>query len=378
LRENKPKLLIVGAFPPKDLRVFGGMVTACHALINSAISDYYELILIDSTQRSNPAPNIGIRILYSFKKFYRFLKHFLLERPDAIILFTALGASVVEKGAMAWIARIRRLPILMFARGAGLIQVAQSSCIQRFWIKIAMNGATHFLCQGPAWQRFATDVLGFSKSESPIVYNWTATQSLLSIGSKRPQVSLERKEAPKIIFLGWLEKEKGIFELLDSCLSLFNKYQFSMIIAGRGHVEEEAHAFVKANGLEDIVEFVGWVEGDAKERFLEMGDILVLPSWAEGFPNAVIEAMAAKLAVIVTTVGNIPDLLTDCDEALLIPPKDTKALESAIERLLLNQAFRGDLAERGYCFARDQFSVEKCVAKLIKAIDHAIGEIKNK
>ena len=354
------------------------MVTACRALINSSISDHYELILIDSTQRSNPAPKIGIRILYSFKKLYRFLKHFLLRRPDAIILFTALGASVVEKGAMAWIARVRRLPVLMFPRGAGLIQVAQSSCIQRIWIKIAMKGATHFLCQGPAWQRFATDVLGFSINKSPIVHNWTATQSLLSIGRKRSQTFENRKEAPKIIFLGWLEKEKGIFELLDACLTLFERYQFSLIIAGRGHAEAKAQAFVKANGLQEIVEFVGWVEGEAKEKLLEMGDILVLPSWAEGFPNAVIEAMAAKLAVIVTTVGNIPDLLKDCEEALLIPPKDKKALEYAIERLLFDQAFRECLAERGYCFARNNFSIEKCVAKLITTINFAIGEIKNK
>lgn len=368
----KKKLLLVGAFPPPDVQIFGGIVTTCRTLLNSSFSDYYELVLIDSTQISNPPPSFGVRTLLAFRRFARFLKVFFSVRPDAVLLFTAIGASILEKGAMAWVARLRRIPTFLFPRGAGLIRTVQASSFQRVWVTVAMRGATHILCQGPAWKRFAIDVLGFRESRSLIVQNWTATESMLMIGDSRTLTSTF--DAPRLLFLGWLEREKGVFELLDACLSLCKKHRFHLIIAGRGHAEAEARSFVESHALEDVIEFAGWVQGEAKEALLAKADILVLPSWAEGFPNAVIEAMAAKLAVVVTTVGNVPDLITDRQQALLVPPKDKEALQQAIEQLLLNSQFRVELAEGGYAFARNNFSVEQGVAQLTAVIDAAIAE----
>jgi glycosyltransferase involved in cell wall biosynthesis len=260
----------------------------------------------------------------------------------------------------------------LFPRGAGLIQNAQNSVFHRAWICIAMRGATHLLCQGPAWKCFAKDVLGFSEDRSPIVHNWTATEEMLTIGISR-SFALECK-VPRILFLGWLEREKGIFELLDASLSLLKRHKFQLIIAGRGHAEEQARAFVESNGLDNVIEFVGWIDGETKEAVLKGADILVLPSWAEGFPNAIIEAMSAKLAVIVTAVGNIPGLLADEQHALLIPPKDSQALERAIERLLIDPHFRFQIADCGHSFARDNFSAMQGVVRLTSIIDAAINE----
>jgi glycosyltransferase involved in cell wall biosynthesis len=368
---RKNKILIVGAFPKANIQIFGGIITTCRILLNSPFSDHYELVLIDSTQISNPPPSISVRSFLAFKRFLRFFKVFFSVNPDAVLLFTAVGASVIEKGAMAWVARLGRIPIFLFPRGAGLIQTVQRSRFQRMWVIAAMRGATHILCQGPAWQHFAKDVLGFSEDRSPIVQNWTATEGILTIGESRSFTPINK--APCLLFLGWLEIEKGIFELLEASLSLSKKHDFRLIIAGRGHAEEQALAFVRSNGLEDAVEFAGWVDGEAKGALLAKADILILPSWAEGFPNAIIEAMAAKLAVVVTTVGNVPDLITDGQQALLVPPKDNKALELAIDRLLLEPQFRAELAERGHVFARDNFSVTQGVAKLTSVIDAAIA-----
>ena len=348
-------------------------MTTCSTLLNSPFSDHYELVLIDSTQISNPPPSISIRAMLALKRFIRFVLAFFTSKPDAILLFTAVGASVVEKGAMAWVARSRRIPVFMFPRGAGLIKTVQASRFQRIWVTTAMRGATHILCQGPAWQRFATDVLEFPESRSPIVHNWTATENLLAIGKKRRVVP--RSETPTLLFLGWLESEKGIFELLEASLLLSKKaYSFRLLIAGRGHAEEEARAFVDSKGLKTYIEFVGWVGDEDKHCLLARTDILILPSWAEGFPNAIIEAMAAKLAVIVTTVGNVPDLLSDGQQAILVPPKDIPSLANAIELLLLDQSFRLQLAHRGHVFASETFSVNQGVLKLTSLIDAAIIE----
>ena len=369
---KKYKVLIVGGFPPKESKIIGGIVSSCQALMKSSFPHYYNLILIDSTQISNPAPSIAVRSLFALRRFFYFLKKLFLEKPDVVVLFASMGSSVLEKGAMAWIARLRYIPVLLFPRHAGLINGVHESFFQRLFMSIAMRGATHFLCQGPTWQRFAVDIIGFPKSKSPVILNWTAKPNLLSIGKSR-SIALE-SEKNNLLFLGWLEKEKGIFELLEACLSLSKRHDFKMVIAGKGHAENQARLFVQSHALQDVIEFAGWVQEKSKDMVLANADVLILPSWHEGFPNAIIEAMAAKLAVIISRVGNVPDLIEDRNQALLIPPKDPVALEQAIELLLTDKKLLKELAERGHVFSCDNFSVEQGVAKLITAIDGAIAE----
>lgn len=372
----KSKLLIVGAFPPADAKIFGGIVTTCKVLLDSSFGDNFQLILIDSTQISNPPPHLVVRLLLAMKRFVKFTVSVFSIKPDAILLFTSAGASVLEKGAMAWVARMLPIPIFLFPRGAALIDTVNASPFQKIWVKAAMRGATHILCQGPAWQRFAINVLCFEITNTPIIENWSATPNLLQIGSTRSLS--DNHHTPNLLFLGWLEQDKGIFELLEACHEVSKSYRFKLSIAGRGHAERQALQYVTENSLIDCVEFVGWVTGAEKEAVLKNADILILPSWAEGFPNAIIEAMAAKVAVIVTTVGNVPDLITDQKEALLVPPRDSRALRYAIESLCKDPVLRNGIADRGHIFAREKFSVDRGIAKLTLTIENAIADRGNK
>jgi len=368
--KKKIRLLIVGAFPPKNLLIYGGIITTCKTLLESDFPNHFDLILIDSTQRSNPAPGIISRILFAITRFSKFLHALFTKNPNAILLFTALGASVLEKGTMAKFARFLNIPVFIFPRGGELIEIINKSWLQRLLLIPALQNASFLLCQGDVWHRFATDVLGYPKSRAPIIHNWSATPELLNIGAER-QNSIDNP-ITKVLFIGWLEKEKGIFDLLRACQILFKDHQFLLTIAGSGHAEREAKAFVVSNSLNEKIRFVGWVQGDNKINLLRNSDILVLPSWAEGFPNAVIEAMAAKLAVVVTNVGNIPSLINDRHQALLIPPNNVDAIVGALNILLIDPPFRYQLAAQGYEFAKNTFSTEAGVSKLSALIKQSI------
>lgn len=369
---TKPKLLIVGAFPLENSQIVGGVVTVCRILMESDLRNHFDLVLIDSTQKSNPPPRFAIRLFSALQRTIRYLSALVREKPDAVILFSSLGASLAEKSMLAWLTRIKKIPVFIFPRGAKLITIVEDKPWQKLWVIPAMRGATHFLCQGPTWQRFAVEVVRFNVNKTEIIYNWTATPELLKIGSQKKEFSGSNKL--EILFLGWLEVEKGIFELLDACLALSKKYQFKLLIAGKGHAEDNARKFVAEHKLESFVEFLGWTHDSDKSELLSKVDMLALPSWAEGFPNAVIEAMAAKIAVVVTSVGNIPDILTDREQVLIIPPKNTESLTDAIEELLTDTMFRQRLASRGYLFAKENFSTEVGVARLIDIVNKAIRE----
>ena len=94
--------------------------------------------------------------------------------------------------------------------------------------------------------------------------------------------------------------------------------------------------------------------------------MFVLPSWAEGLPNSVLEAMAARLPVVATKVGGIPELIEDGVNGLLVPPKDPSALATAINRLLEDPALADKLAQGAQGRARAEFSFERLLSELDK------------
>jgi glycosyltransferase involved in cell wall biosynthesis len=300
-----------------------------------------------------------------------FIKRIEKLRPDAVLLFTSSGwGSTVEKGAMAWYARLRGVPSLMFPRGGVLIDRCRDSRFTRTWTCLMFRGACKMLCQGPAWQRFATEQMGFASYDAPLVPNWTATDNLLELGRRR--IKRQSKGPVRLLFLGWLERNKGIFELLEACSQLSKENEFRLDIAGEGNASEEVREFIAARGLEDRVHLLGWIQRVALESTLSEADVLVLPSWNEGLPNAMIEAMAAGLAVVVTSVGNIPGFVVDGREVLLIPPNDLESLIKALECVINDSDLREGIASRGYLFASAHFTVEPAVNRIIQAVEDAI------
>ena len=254
----------------------------------------------------------------------------------------------------------------MFPRGGPLLDQVKESSFTRLWVKWAFGGASKVLCQGPAWKKFALDTLNFSDQNCPIVFNWTATDKLISIGKKKLKIKVN--PPLNILYLGWLEEEKGIFDFLEACSDLKREDKFKILVAGGGSREADAKEFVRKRGIQDITKFVGWVEGVQLQELLNNSHILVLPSWAEGFPNAVIEAMASGLAVVVTSVGNVPDILTNESEALLVNPKDKASLMNAIARLVEDENLRHSIALQGHLFSLENFAVEKAASRLEKLI----------
>lgn len=367
---QQPRILFVGAFPAPSREVFGGNVTDCKALLSSSLPDRVDLILLDSTQISNPPPALPLRLLLAIKRFFKYLVLFERHRPDAVLMFASAGASFVEKSTMAWYARITGVPALMFPRGGILMDRCNQSTYTMNWVRIAAKGARKFLCQGPAWQRFAVDMIGFNPEDAPIIPSWTATPALLSIGRKRICNSGDRPV--QLMFLGWLERNKGIFELIEACKMLSESRNFVLHIAGEGSASFQARELVEKYGLEKIVCFHGWLKGSDLEDMLASADVFVLPSWAEGLPNAMIEAMAAKLAVVVSGVGNIPDVVANGKEALLVPPQDVAALKEALAKVIDGPVLRQQLGEAAFSLAESQWSVEPAVDKLLSAIKSSI------
>jgi glycosyltransferase involved in cell wall biosynthesis len=363
-------VLFVGAFPPPRTAILGGMVTSCQSLLSSSFASRLDLDLLDSTQISNPPPGFTVRLVRAAGRFVRFIGRFEHHRPDTVLLFVAVGGSIVEKGAMAWYARLRGVPAIMFPRGGSVVDDCRDSAFTRAWVSWSFRGARKIVCQGESWQRFAIDVLGFAPGNVKVIRNWTATRELLDVGAKR----VARQGCPvRLLFLGWVDREKGVFELIEACRRLVNSRRFTLDIAGEGNASAAARALVGRDELGAVVRFRGWLQGPELLRALSEADVLVLPSWAEGLPNAMIEAMAARLAIVVTGVGAIPELITDRRSGMLVEPRNTDSLARALDEVIIDGELRESLAREAYQIALRDFEVEAAVDRLVAEIEGTIA-----
>jgi glycosyltransferase involved in cell wall biosynthesis len=342
------------------------MITSCQALVASTLSERVNLELFDSTQISNPAPSMPVRIVLAIWRVLRFVRRFESQRPQALMLFAGLSAGIIEKGAMARYARLRGVPAVIFPRAGAIVDSCRRSAFTRAWARFSFRAARKIACQSASWRSFAIETLGFAPEDVIVVRNWTANPDLLAIGERRgPSAALP----VRLLFVGWLERSKGIIDLIRACGEMREKLDFTLQIVGDGDAADEARDLVARLQLAQVVEFRGWLQTAELHAALRSADVFVLPSWAEGLPNAMIEAMAARVAVLVSAVGAIPEVITDHKSGLLVPPRDGNALSHALEELIRDGALRQRLADEAFIIAKREFAPQSAVEQIMALIN---------
>jgi glycosyltransferase involved in cell wall biosynthesis len=372
--ERKLRMLIVGAFPAKSIREHGGILTSCRALLSSSLPQRMELILVDSSSPTVPPPPYLNRLLRAVWRVTLAVKHLVRSSPDLILLFASPGPSFIEKSLVAAIARLLGTKTLMFPRGAELLTQYRASRLNATVLRLCFRAPNLMLCQGSAYQDFFTHHIGLRLDRCPIIHNWTATDQLLNIGATRTHA---QDDVPlEVLFLGWIEREKGIFELLECAKRLTDTPgvpPFTLVIAGDGSAMADVTRHLDDRRMTSVVQLLGWIDSDAKVERLRRAHVLVLPSYMEGMPNSVIEAMAAGLPVVATDVGAVVDVVADGVSGFVIPPRDADRLFDALRRLLLDASLRARMGRAGWHIAKDRFDAERAVDRIVELANRVGG-----
>lgn len=144
----------------------------------------------------------------------------------------------------------------------------------------------------------------------------------------------------RLLHVGRLSSEKGVVVLLEALRQLKRKYQrrFELTVAGSGPEEIRLKENAKSLGIEKNVRFLGYVREDAElSRLYQESDVFILPSFTEGVPKVILEAMANGLPVVATSVGGIPEIIQNGENGLLVPPGDAEGICESVYRLLIDQ-----------------------------------------
>lgn len=224
--------------------------------------------------------------------------------------------------------------------------------IERYIIKSAFSLVDRVVVLSKAW---AEKISRFCEAERiKILFNSVP----VNIISYDPWI--KQMKSPRIIlFLGDLLRRKGIYDLIDAIKLIPRKSpEIFVALCGTGEVEK-LEKILKNQGLDERCNIRGWVSGQEKEQLLNEAYLFVLPSYNEGLPMSILEAMARGTPVISTPVGGIPEVVENGVEGFLVEPGDIKALAEAMERLLTDENLWISMSKAARKKVEDNFSSER-------------------
>ena len=169
-----------------------------------------------------------------------------------------------------------------------------------------------------------------------------------------------------VLAVGRLSREKGHVDLVRALAAmrrLAPALALKLVLVGEGPERARVAAEAHASGLAERVIFAG--QTNEVRHFYAAAEVLALPSHSEGSPNVLLEAMAAGLPVVATRVGGVPEIATDGENALIVPPRNTAALASALTRLLTDPALASRLGTSAQSLVITRFSPEAYARSLV-------------
>lgn len=362
----RPDYLVIGpnprnSTPPNP----GGQLTAMKGLLAYADEVGVTLTFIDTLQGSFPPPPRLIRLMKAFKRQIQLLWYLTFQRPrNGVLIFASGAASFLERGASGTLARLFGVKAAVCLRSGHLAPYLGSSSLVATGISVLLKMQHRVVVQGQSWLP-SLEMAGVPLSRIRIVANWVAPGM---VTADEPRLAPTGRPI-RFIFLGWLVKEKGLFELIEACELLAAEGKpFSLVIAGGGTLLREVKKRVESTRLINFVQVMGWVESDRALRLLLSADVFVLPTHAEGLPNAMVEAFALGLPVIATEVGAIPDSLIDGRNGLLIKPKSSLGIATAMKCYVENPDLIPSHSAAAISTIKEQHDFRKNCRQLLESV----------
>jgi glycosyltransferase involved in cell wall biosynthesis len=195
----------------------------------------------------------------------------------------------------------------------------------------------------------------------------------LDAGAGDPPALAPRDGELRVGYFGRLAHEKGLIDLLDAFAQVrLNVPTARLYIAGAGYLDAMLRTRAAELSLDDAITFLGY-RSDVRALMREM-DVVVHPPKFEGFGLSVIEAMAARRAVVATAApGGIPDLIEDGVDGVLVPVGEPSSLAAALTRVLRDESLRASLGEHAAATARRRFDATTMCDRVFQVYERLLN-----
>ena len=304
------------------------------------------------------------------RQYVHYLWVLITFRPDLVHLHTSQASAWIKDTYFIFLGWIFRVPVVLHVHAAEMdVFYIKRHRLEKWYTRQAMQTATVVMAVSEQWRQSLSAIVSIDKIET--FRNCIDVQQFNYVHDTGERVN--------ILFLGSIGPRKGFYDLLEAAKVLKeNGRLFNMWLAGYEEINGEllkAKQKISALGLEDCCYPLGIVLGDEKIRLINEAHISTLPSYNEGLPIAVLEALAAGLPVVTTPVGGISEVVKDTVNGYLVHPGDFAMLADKLDLLIQNPELCQTIGETNRRYAENELDVRPYVEQLVELYERIIPPI---
>ncbi len=354
----------------------GGIATFYESLLQSSLPRRVQLRFVESSSQKRPLSKSGswsfLNLMAAAKDCGRFARTVICHRPAVAHIATAFGLSFVKHSVFVVIGRLFGRRVLLHPHCSLASLYLRQPRLWRWYFRQVVRLTNGIIVLSSEWDQLSTIVPGSRIYHLP---NGIDQGAYREIGRQRASFD-GSKPTLRVLYLGYLGEAKGSFDLVHAAHRLADQNNVVFDLIGDELTPGELmrlKRLVSDLRLDERVRIRSAVEKQDKLEQLRLADVFVYPSYHEGMPMAVIEAMASALPIVATRVGGLPDLVTDSVNGFLVEAGNPAELAGAIHRLAVDPDLRSGMSTRSYQIAKESFDIEQVVTRLLEIYGAALG-----
>jgi glycosyltransferase involved in cell wall biosynthesis len=364
---NVPVVVVLGP----HRAAISGVSTHVNLLMESALCDDFELVHFQVGSEGRGEGLVG-RMLRLLASPFALFATILFRHAAVVHINSSLNPRAYWRDlAYLFVAKLLRARVVYQVHGGVLPEEffgnRALTAFLRWTLGLPDLVAVLASCELEAYRRFVPD------QDVIVLPNGIDCGPFAHI----PTVLTRTSDPLRLIYIGRIAREKGLYEALQAVhLALELGVDARLTVAGQGAEEARLRRYAVALGLAARTTFVGPVFGSDKANLLAGADVMLLPSYAEGLPYALLEAMAAGIPVIATPVGAIPDVVSPGMHGHLVPPRDAKAIAEALALMAGDRERLSWMSRACRRRVRAAYAIERLAAELAVRYHGLIGGLR--
>ena len=369
------KILLVSPIPPPA----GGIATWTRNILSFVKeTNYHHQIIHQNTSynlKEITRVDILSRIRYGLKELRLITRelreNILNHHPEVIHLTSSASLALIKDYLIIRLARKHGIPVVIHWRFGRIPDLAKTGNWEwKMLGRVIRSGSISIVIDSRSYDTLIK--AGFR--------NILRIPNPLGIGNME-RISLQlragERKSGSVVFIGHLIRAKGVYELVEACSLLSCVTDLTLVGHYDQKVKEELLSLAAGRGNGIWLNIAGESEADLVHRLMLESELLALPSYTEGFPNVVLEAMALGCTVVATDVGAIPEMLdasSDLPCGLCVPARDAEQLTKALRSLLEDPERCRLMGENGKRQVRERYTMEKVMLQYESAWEKAVIE----
>lgn len=284
-----------------------------------------------------------LKLLYFCKGWILFILN--LPFYDIVHIHTSEPPSAIRKCLFMWWSKLWKKKVIVHFH-AFSPETTINGKYQKVY-KYLFSHANKVIVLSQLWEKYVNETFHLG-DKIQVIYNPCTTEILPEKYTKQNI----------ILYAGTVNARKGYTDMIKAFAKIAFQYpNWEIVFAGNGEIENGT-TLAKELGIDSQTQFLGWISGKDKDKIFKEASIFCLPSYAEGFPMAVLDAWAYGLPVITTPVGGIPDIAKDGENVLLFQPGDYNKLAIQMERMIKDNILRNHLTKQSIILSQTTFNID--------------------